>query len=191
MNHTCRLVLRDQIASTRTHVVATHPKPVFEIEVEGHIYHLNMGRFVMIDDQTFVSSATGGVLAIKKGENSSVASYMATEFKRFSIAFSILLPGYCQLIFRIVTVAEGGVLLFREKTHLFSVNNRISYPNKNRLNTIALLGVKPGPTKLSVKFTVFDQSTGDTEHFTVEGPTAPLNIDEVRESHNQLNMLNY
>lgn len=89
---------------------------------------------------------------MEEQENSWIMKYSATSFARFSMLLAFLdAKNLWRLRFRAVLTPAHGLLIFKLKPTLHLVGGRYKLPEKDSLNTIALIGLKPD---LQPEFTI-------------------------------------
>lgn len=167
-----------EVTSFRTPVYVNPPSPLFDFQLLGNLYYLNLesGQFEMFERaQKLICPATDGVFSVFLKNNVSAASYKATSIKNFSIIFAKMQANNCQLLFRASISSNYGLQFSELNSELHFTNDRFDIPNQYRMNTAMILAIKSKSTKID--FLVFANSTGliETENFNGYSTTCFVN----------------
>lgn len=144
LEHTC-FAPNQRVSWLRTGVYVTAPLPLFEMEFNGDIYHLNAftEKFEKIfDGKVLLSPSTDGLIKFQRDGNRSVASYASGSFKRFRIVVAMYSENSCRLLFHVETSANHGLLFHKLDLELRVTNGHIVTPTEYNLNTVLILGIE-------------------------------------------------
>lgn len=165
LEHTC-FAPNQRVSWLRTGVYVTAPLPLFEMEFNGDIYHLNAftEKFEKIfDGKVLLSPSTDGLIKFQRDGNRSVASYASGSFKRFRIVVAMYSENSCRLLFHVETSANHGLLFHKLDLELRVTNGHIVTPTEYNLNTVLILGIET--LWMDCRIYANDGSTIDHENF--------------------------
>lgn len=139
----------NSISELRQEICSKKPLVMFQLRLKhngGVMHHLNgiSRRFEeLTDGHCLLSQSTNGLFSFKTHISSDVLSYMATEYRRFSVAIAVWVGEVWRLRFRVVPTATNGLMLFKTSSQLYSQNGVINLPPDTHQNTVLILGIKP------------------------------------------------
>lgn len=160
--HTCSPNATSQVQYYRTVTLASTPEPVFKLRVlniddsnGAEIHFLNPvdNKFCQFFKTTSVlSPATSGIFTMHESGKHLTLHYEATKFNNFSFYIALLSYNRPTIELRAVITRQHGLVLVKANMVLNSINGNISIPEKYRLSTTLVMGLKPRSKNLQLQF---------------------------------------